>query len=164
MVCSMPLRTFSSALGLAALAVLVASCGSSAPSSAPNAAATAATTGTQATAKLDCTRVHALQGSIAEAQQTMVDSGSTTPQEISGDVDQIDRATRSLGALSASSLPGQTAVWVKTTDAYAVQIAGGARNGTEVDELLMDAHAFDSEAYQRAAKAVGTFFATACPG
>ena len=97
-------------------------------------------------------------------RENKTDAGTTSPSEVATAAAKIAKATSSLGALSASTLPRETALWVRTTNAYAVQIAGGARSGTDVGQLLMDAHAFDTQAYQHAAKAVGTFFTSACPG
>ena len=151
-VAPMPRRATAALLVLAGAGALLCSCTSS-PVTSP--APTSAT--------LDCTKVRAYQAQIAAAQSTMVDSGTTSGAQIAADARAIAKATTALGALSRQTLPSQTALWVATTNAYATQIAGGARNGTEVSRLLMDAHAFDSQAYERAAKAVGTFFSSSCP-
>ena len=141
-------------LVLGAASLLLAACSSTTASPAPTAPAHV----------LDCAKVASLKHEITAAQATMVDSGTTSSSQVAADAATIAKATASLGALSAAALPRDTAVWVRTTNAYAVQMAGGARNGTDVGQLLMDAHAFDSHEYQRAAQAVGTFFSSACPG
>jgi hypothetical protein len=122
-----------------------------------------ATTSTTSTVRLDCAMVSAQRHKIIEAQSVMVDTDTTAPEQIADAARQIAAATAALGELSRPSLPVQTALWVSTTERYAAQIEASSANGTPVSQLLMDAHAFDSHAYQSAAQAVGVFFASACP-
>jgi hypothetical protein len=141
-------------LGLLLVAVLLAACSSSKGAS---------PTTVPASKDLDCSRVHELQAKIATAQAGMIDSSTTAPQQIAIAAEAIAKATEELGQLTQPVLPLETATWIKITQAYAVQIQGGARNGTPVAQLLMHDHAFDTQAYRRAAEAVGSYLSRSCP-
>ena len=151
----MIVRRAGTALGLTMLAALAAACGSQASSS--------ATSSLPVSGSLDCSRVHQLQAQIASAQASMIDSGTTSPSQIATAAASIAKATEGLGQLTAGALPNQTATWISITQAYATQIKGGASNGTQVAQLLMDDHAFDTSAYRRAAEAVGSYLSRSCP-